>query len=199
MKPFNPWLCWADQGLGVVSWIDIKQKNYPIAQLPEIYSFSNFATHVSDYRGKNVWDLYKIAKQAINEDISVIQLIGSVNNNGKKSVILYISCKTKNGFYYLDIASGELQYINKSILDVNFGFTAHLNCGTFSKSDQIISIYIDPQLYSNIEEEERSGLGIMNIDIHGLCIFDIKEDKFRLVYNFPLESMIGNLFIYEAK
>ena len=76
MKPYNPWLCWADQGLGVVSWMDIKKENYPIAQLPKIDDYGNYATHVSDYKGSKVWDLYKIAKSNLGENASFIQVIG---------------------------------------------------------------------------------------------------------------------------
>lgn len=113
--------------------------------------------------------------------------------------MLYINCKNKYGFYYLDIETGNISFITNLPVE-SYGLGIAFSSGTKYdySTNQYASIHLSSMPY---DENDETGLSLSNDDINGTCILNIKDDRFEIIHYFSsIYSFFDDkLFIYESE
>ena len=189
VKPITPWVCWADQYKGIISWTSISEPQasaYAILPNPEMGTpYPNF---VSDLSGDHVWNLPAQAKTVLTKDekYEETQIISAVYWKGKKSILIVVSSNKNIRECVIDIETGTIEVLTVNIykgLDFNYGY--RILSGTLSNPNQepLALLRVTPEPIN----PHRGGPPYKK-DVYGFYIAQITKDDIKLLWKVYIEE-----------
>lgn len=205
--PLKPWVCWADQSLGVVGWMSPQDPFIcSDAKFPTPINKDSRCVFVSDYQCKNVWnikdELVKQYGQGYNDAIT--DIIGGSFWKGKKTVVF--ACLRRLGYnnvkletMLLDIKTGLITKLKtgstptKEELDPDFSWQYMIT------SSSIMNPNIPPLAEIVAFPKQVSPDDItspMRTTIKGANLAELVGDFMKVIGSIP-DKMGTDIFIYE--
>jgi len=184
VKPITPWVCWADQYKGIISWMSPNEpRSSMYAELPDPETGTQYPHFVSDLSGDHVWNLKTQAKLVLpkEEKFEEALLICATYWKGKKAVLLDVYSDKKSRICILDIETGFVDVLtgNGKDLDLGFGFSYQMLYGSPSNPNQepIALLNVSPRSINPI-----IGGPPYKKDVNGLYVAQITKDNIKLLW-----------------
>jgi len=190
VKPITPWVCWADQYKGIISWVSPTEKSTSqLATLPDPERGTQYPHFVSDLSGDHVWNVPAQAKTVLSKDEKYVDtlLISATYWKGKKAILLDVCTDKKFRFCVMDMDSGFVETIEESKYDVSFDFGYEfemLNGTPYNPNSGLLALLKVSPIPVNPYDSHSPPIK----DVEGVYISQITTDGIKLLWKINAEG-----------